>query len=571
MKLTFRYHSFAPCTTTPVVLDTAISRTPIRRVVRLVSCAMCLVVTLVAIFVLPAAEAADTQDPVICDVLLKGGLIVDGSGDEGYVGDVALADDTIVAVGKFKTGHAGRVIDCVDLVIAPGFIDLHSHSDRTITNSATRANVNYTTQGCTTVVTGNCGSGPIDVAEYLQRVDQAGTGTNVLHLLPQGALRKAVFGEQPREATAEELAKMKDLADKAMRDGAWGMSTGLIYVPSSYAKTEELIEIAKVIAKHGGIYASHIRGEGVELMDSIREAIQIGREAGLPVHISHFKASGSNVWGTLRIAADLIEKARQSGQRVTADQYPYTASSTSIEATLIPTWARAGGKDELRRRLRDDGEAEKIREFMEKKLKVGDRIVISSYSPKPDYIGREIREIARGANRDVADLVVEMELNGSARCVNFNMGEQDVRFAMKLPWVATASDGSAMIPSANRPHPRNFGTFTRKLSHYVREERVISLPHAIRSASGLPADILGLTDRGYLRPGNFADVVVFDPDTVRDRATFDNPFQYSQGVRWVFVNGTPTVHNGTPTGALAGRAIRKGRREDVTGGGKGER
>lgn len=320
-----------------------------------------------------------------------------------------------------------------------------------------------------------------------------------------------------------------------------------------------MVEIAKVIARHGGIYASHIRGEGVELLDSIAEAMRIGREAQLPVHISHFKASGSDVWGTLRLAADLIEKSRQSGQTVTADQYPYIASSTSIEATLIPTWASAGGKNELRRRLRDKRDAAKIRKTIQKRLKLGDRIVISRYAPRPEYVGRQLREIARAENRDVVDLVVEMERSGSARCVKFNMSEEDVRLGMKLTWVATASDGLAMVPSADRPHPRSFGTFTRKLGHYARDEQVVSLAHAIRSASGLPAEILGLTDRGYLRPGCFADVVVFDPRAVQDRATFDNPFQYSHGVRWVFVNGTPALHDGTPTGALAGRAVRKGR------------
>jgi N-acyl-D-aspartate/D-glutamate deacylase len=342
-----------------------------------------------------------------------------------------------------------------------------------------------------------------------------------------------------------------------MEEGAWGMSSGLIYVPSSYARTDELVEIASIVAQHGGFYASHIRGEGTDLLDAVTEAIAIGREAKLPVHISHFKASGSNVWGTLHVAAELIEKARQAGQVVTADQYPYIASSTSLEATLIPTWARAGGKEALQKRLRDKEDGARIREAIAERLKLGDRIMISTFPPRPEYVGRELREIARDEDRDVVDLVVEMELAGSPRCVKFGMSEEDVRYAMQLPWVATASDGSAMIPSADKPHPRSFGTFTRKLGVYVRDEKVITLAHAVRSGSGLPADILGLADRGYLRAGWAADVVVFDPEGVRDRATFEDPFQYSEGVRWVFVNGVPAVHDGSPTGALAGRALRR--------------
>lgn len=506
------------------------------------------------------ATDSERPKPVVCDVLLQGGLIVDGTGEAGVVGDVAIAGDKVVAVGKFTSERAGRTIDCRNLVIAPGFIDLHSHSDRSITKTATRSNINFVTQGCTTVVTGNCGSGPIDVAEYFRQVDSTGAGTNVIHLLPQGALRKAVMGAANRQPTDDELQRMKELADKAMDEGAYGMSTGLIYVPSSYADSAELTAIAKVVGQRGGIYASHIRGEGVELLDSVKEALEIGRGAEVPVHISHFKASGSNVWGTLRLAADLIEKARQQGQVVTADQYPYSASSTSIEATLIPTWAREGGKDELRRRLRDKTQLAKIRETIASRLKLGDRIVIASFSRRPEYVGQELRHIARGSERDVVDLVVEMELLGEAQCVKFGMGEEDVRYAMQLPWVATASDGYAQIPSAEKPHPRSFGTFPRKLGHYTRDEKVITLAHAVRSASGLPADILNLDGRGYLRAGYVADIVVFDPASIADRANYDDPFQYSEGVRWVFVNGTAAVHNGTPTGALAGIALK--RRDD---------
>ena len=507
--------------------------------------------------VLAGMAVAVAQEPVDCDLLLKNGLILDGSGGEGVIGSVAIAGDRIVAVGEFAVGRAGQTIDCDGLVIAPGFIDLHSHSDRSIVSPKTRANVNYVTQGCTTVVTGNCGSGPIDVAEYFEKVDLAGTGTNVIHLLPQGSLREEVLGRSRRAPNDEELARMQKLAETAMQEGAWGMSTGLIYVPSSYATTDELVEIARIVGVHGGIYASHIRGEGSGLLASVAEAIQIGRDAELPVHISHFKASGSPNWGTLRAAAALVEEARSKDQTVTADQYPYVASSTSLEATLIPTWAREGGRDALRKRLRTEPDRTRIREAIAEALAPGDRILISAHSPRPEIVGRELREFAAENGQDVVDLVVEMELEGAPRSVKFSMSDEDVRFAMALPWVATASDGSASLVSANRPHPRSYGTFTRKIGHYARDEQAISMTHAVRSASGLPADILKLTDRGYVRAGQFADVVVFDPATIRDRATFESPYRYSEGVRWVFVNGVPALADGTPTGALAGKALRR--------------
>lgn len=294
--------------------------------------------------------------PVDADILLRGGTLHRGDGQPAGVGDVAIAKDRIVAVGEFEIGAVGATIDCRGLVVSPGFIDLHNHSDRQVVSRDTRAVVNYLTQGCTTIVTGNCGSGPIDVSEYYEKMDASGVGLNVAHLLPQGALRRAVIGSDERKASPDELARMKGLTERAMRAGAWGMSTGLIYVPSSYADTAELVDLCRVVGQHGGIYASHIRNENVKLLEAVGEALEIGRRAGLPVHISHFKSSGKNSWGLVREAAKLIEKERRSGARITADQYPYTASSTSLDATLIPSWARAGGRRQLLARLEDGGD-----------------------------------------------------------------------------------------------------------------------------------------------------------------------------------------------------------------------
>ncbi|MBL9093752.1 MAG: D-aminoacylase [Planctomycetaceae bacterium] len=495
--------------------------------------------------------------PPIVDVVFRGATIYDGAGGQGFTGDVGLRSGRIVFVGELPAdAKIAQTIDCRGLAIAPGFIDLHNHSDSPIVTAATRANVNYLTQGCTTIVTGNCGFGPVDVAAYLARIDEKGAGTNVAHLLPHGDLRDAALGKAGREPTSVELTKMRELADKAMRDGAWGMSTGLIYVPGTYAKTEEIVEIAKVVGRHGGIYASHIRNEGTQLLAAVEEALKIGRDAELPVHVSHFKASGRNAWGTLHVAAEMIEKERAAGRLVTADQYPYTASSTSLEATLLPAWSREGGRRELEKRLRDPATRAKIRAAVEKELAGKVRLQIAGYGPRRDFVGKSVEEIAAQEKREPVEMVLEMEANGGARVVNFGMNEDDVRQAMRLPWVATASDGSAKVPDADQPHPRSFGTFTRKLGVYALKEQVVPLEQAVRSSSGLPADILGLADRGYLKPGQAADVVIFDPKQIADRATYDKPYEYSVGVRYVYVNGVPAVYEGVPTGALAGRALR---------------
>jgi len=520
----------------------------------------CYVVSaLVALFGGAPSEAADS---VTADILLKGGTIFDGSGNEGIVGDVAISGDRIVGVGTFPLKGAKWEIDCRGLVIAPGFIDLHTHCDGPLVRPATRANVNYLMQGCTTVVTGNCGSGPVDVAEFYDKIDAAGAGTNVVHLLPQGSVRSRVMGTAERKATVDELAEMKRLAEQGMKDGAWGMSTGLIYVPSSYADTNELVEIARVVAAHGGIHASHIRNENTEVLEAVNEVIEIGRRAALPTHISHFKSSGRDAWGLVRRAAEAIEMARQSGQIITADQYPYIASSTSLDAMLIPTWARAGGRKALIARFDDPNTAERLKAAMAvslKKREGGRAMRIASYSARRDWVGKNLAEIAQSEGKDPLDLAIQISRNGGASIVNFSMSEQDVRHIMQIPWVATGSDGRSYVPSADRPHPRSYGTFSRKVGYYAIGEKVLPLAQAIRSATGLPAEILGITDRGYLKVGTYADVTVFDPDAFIDKATFDAPHQYSQGVECVFVNGRPSVFAGIPTGALAGRALRHGR------------
>jgi N-acyl-D-amino-acid deacylase len=506
------------------------------------------------------AVANEPPATIDCDLLLRQGLVCDGSLAEPKVGDVALLKGKIVAVGEFKTGRVGREIDCTGLVIAPGFIDLHTHSDDSIVDPSTRANINYLLQGCTTIVTGNCGSGPTNVAAFYKKIEAGGAGANVLHLIPHGSIREIVLRRDNRLATPEELTRLRELVRQGMKDGAWGLSTGLIYVPSSYSDTAELTALAEVVGEFGGLYASHIRGENTVLLKAVAEAIEIGEKAHTPVHISHFKASGRDAWGLIREAAKLVETARTAGRRVTADQYPYVASSTSLEATLIPTWARAGGSDALIARIDHPEEGRRLREEILDSLSRADggaAVRIARYSPHPDWIGLNLVQIAEKESRMPLDIVLEITRNGGAAIVNFSMSEDDVRYAMTLPWVATASDGRGYLPGADKPHPRSYGTFSRKIGYYAIREQAVPLGQAIYSSSGLPAEILGLTDRGMLRPNFAADVVVFDPKTFIDTATFDEPHQYSTGLRHAFINGVPTISHGIPTGALAGVVLRK--------------
>ncbi|MBT6724992.1 MAG: amidohydrolase family protein [Planctomycetaceae bacterium] len=492
------------------------------------------------------------------DVLLTNATIYDGISTSPTTGDVAIRTNTIVAVGKMLPHAATLKIDCSGKVICPGFIDLHNHSDRQIVVEATRANVNYLLQGCTTVVTGNCGSGPVNVAKYYEQINNAGAGTNIAHLLPQGGLRLAVMGSERREPTENELDEMLELAEKAMQDGAWGMSTGLIYVPSSYADTEELVAIAKVVSEHGGIYASHIRGEGSVLLDSVQEAMDIGNQAGLPVHISHFKSSGQNNWGLVRVAIKVIETARQQGQIVTADQYPYRASSTSLSATLIPTWARAGGRQAMLKRLDSEEDGERIRQSIRDGLKRrdGGATIKIARCFKQEWVGQSVAEIANATHLSGLEVVEKIERNGGAAVVSFSMSPEDIRHVMTVPWVATASDGRAYLPGADKPHPRSYGTFPRKIHQFAQTEKVISIGHAIRSSTSLPAKILGMKDRGIIKPGLIADIAVFNPGKLKDKATFDDPHQYCEGIEYVFIGGQLSVYRGKVTGGLHGRALR---------------
>ncbi|MCI0456850.1 MAG: D-aminoacylase [Gemmataceae bacterium] len=509
--------------------------------------------------VLAVFPALAGERPVQADVVIRGATIYDGSGGPPQVGDLAIRSDRIVAIGKFTVAGRPRIIDGEGLIVSPGFIDLHTHSDTPLTLSATSANLNYLTQGVTTAVTGNCGFGPPDVASYFARMEKGGIGTNVIHQVPHNAVRDRVMGNENRDPTPKELARMEELVEQGMKDGAWGLATGLIYNPGTYSKTDELVALAKVAAKFGGLYASHIRDEGTGVLAAIEEILEIARRAGIRIHISHIKVSGRRAWGKAAEIIARIRRQRKQGVQVTADQYPYIASSTSLAATVIPPRFREGKPRELLDRLEDPDQGPKLRKAIQERIDArqgGKDLRIAAYKPRPEWQGKALAAIAAEEKKSALDIVLEITRKGGAGVVNFGMNEDEVRLFMKEPWVATASDGSSQVPAGTVPHPRSYGCFPRKIGYYALEEKTITLAQALRSASGLPADILQLPERGYLKVGHYADVVVFDPRTFRDRATFDQPHQYATGVRYLFVNGRLAIEEGRFTGTLSGRVLR---------------
>ncbi|MGE3805358.1 MAG: amidohydrolase family protein [Gemmataceae bacterium] len=506
------------------------------------------------IVMLSLSVGADVE----ADYVLRGAQVFDGKNEQLVKADVAIKGDRIVAVGEFKTAGQPRVLDVTGMVVAPGFIDLHTHSDFTITDRSARGSVNFLMQGVTTVVTGNCGLGRPDVGTYYKQVEEGGTGTNMLHLIPQGSVRKEIMGVASRAPTAEELESMRRLVERGMREGAWGLSTGLSYLPGSFSSTEELIVLARAAGAQGGIYVSHIRNQGSQLHDAINEALEIGKQAGVPVHLSHLKIAGAQSRGTAAAALRLIDEARRQGREVTADQYPYHASSTSLIAMVIPPIMRSQG--DFEERLANPDELPRIRAAIARRVETRDgpeRLVVATFAHRRDWQGKSLAELVKQEKKSATDLALYMLQHGGAKMISFSMGEEDVRQIMQASYVATASDGRARdIGTKDLFHPRDFGTFPRKIGTYAIEKKVMPLGQALRSATGLPADVIQLPGRGYLRAGYFADIVVFDPKTFRDKATFDEPRRHANGVSFLFVNGKLAVNRGEATGSLAGRVLR---------------
>ncbi len=505
--------------------------------------------------------ALSAQNPA-CDILIRNGKIIDGTGNSWFYGDIAIKDGRIVQVGRSLGVNATRIIDAKGLIVSPGFIDVHTHLEGD--EARDPAATSFILDGVTTCITGNCGSSHTNIGKYLGWVDSMKLSINVASLVGHNDVRKAVMGRANRDASPEELKQMEMIVDKAMQDGAVGLSTGLIYIPGTYTKTPEIVQLAKVSARYKGLYASHMRDEGDSVTQAIEEALTIGREAGLPVQISHFKLSGQQTWGRSKQTVPMIEAARKEGIDVTIDQYPYTASSTSI-STLLPDEILADGQDSIRARL----QRHEIRKYViksllarlkKRKLKHFSYAVVAYYAPDTSYNGKSIEQINRMKGRKhkakfEAETVIDLMMTGGASAIFHGMGEEDVKRIMRYPYNMFASDASIRILNAGMPHPRGYGTNARVLGKYVREEKVISLEEAIRRMTSLPALKFQLKERGLLREGYAADIVIFDENEVKDMSTFEKPHAYSKGFQYVLVNGVITVDNGTHTGQRAGKAI----------------
>ncbi|UCH58147.1 MAG: D-aminoacylase [Candidatus Bathyarchaeota archaeon] len=542
---------------------------------------------------------------LVYDLIIRDGRIIDGAGNPWYKGNVAVSRGRIEAIGKLDGAEAKMIIDARGLVVAPGFIDAHSHSDSS--TLIYRQMESTVMQGITTVVAGQCGSSiapvnpdlveemekrwadwlPPEIEfkitwttfdEYLNEGEKDGLGANIAHLVGHGAVRIASMGYEAREPTQSELEHMRELVREAMEAGAYGLSSGLIYPPGIFAETNELIELAKVAAKYGGVYDSHIRDEGLNLLRSVEEAITIGEKAGLPVQISHHKASNKEVWGKSADTLAMIDEARNRGVDVTVDQYPYRAGATSL-VTLLPPWAHDGGREKLLERLNDPELREKIKSDIEEGIPgwenfAGDlgweKIYVTSVKTdenKP-VEGKNLAEIneMRG-DPDVFTSLFNLllEEDGAAGMVIFSMDEGDIRRIMSSPYHMVGTDAGSTAPTGfmrrGKPHPRHYGTYPKILGRYVREEGVLSIEQAVRKMTSMPAQRFGILDRGVLRPGMWADITIFNPDTVIDRATYQDPHQFPEGIEYVIVNGQITVDSGKYTQALAGRILRKRRQK----------
>jgi N-acyl-D-amino-acid deacylase len=497
-----------------------------------------------------------------CDVLIRNGKIIDGAGNSWFYGDVAIKNGKIIGVGKLSGYSAAKTIDAQKMIVAPGFIDVHGHIEGGIFDRPTADNYIY--DGVTTVVTGNCGGSSDNLERFFHRIDSLHPSINVASLIGHNTVRAAVMNRDNRAPTAEEQQKMEALVERAMKNGAVGLSTGLIYIPGTFAKTEEVVGLAKAAVKYNGIYASHIRNEESKAADAINEAINIGKQANIPVQISHFKIGGRANWGKSNMTLGLIEQARHEGWDVTIDQYPYTASSTNLGVRL-PDWVFGGGTDSAKLRLHDPATRAQIKKEMLAqqaiyKYKNYSYAVVANYPADTTMNGKSITEINKLMGRKSkpayeAETIMDMVEKGGAQMVYHSMNEDDVRYIMKYPFCMAGADAGVPVPGKGMPHPRGYGTNARILGRYVRDQKVITLEEAIRRMTSLAAQKFQLKDRGQIREGMMADIVVFDDKEVNDKATFENPHQYSTGFKFVLVNGQVVIDNGSHTGTRSGQAL----------------
>jgi len=486
------------------------------------------------------------------DLIIRGGSLIDGSGSPAKKADIGITSDRIVFIGSSAGRKAKREIDATGLVVTPGFIDPHTHTAGDLSDPKRSRNDAYLMQGVSTVATGNDGDSPKEIGTTLAKWTRQGIGTNAALFIGQGTVRGEVMGMSDAKPTADQLSRMETLVGTAMNEGAIGISTGLYYAPGSYSSTEEVIELTKIAAQHDGIYDTHMRDESsytIGLLGSVRETIRIGQEAHIPVMISHIKALGADVWGKSSDVITLIDNARKAGVNVTASEYPYTASGTSVTAALVPRWAEADGA--LLKNLNDSSLHPRLVSEINQNLarRGGADSLLMTSSRDKTIVGKTLATIAHERNESPVDAAIEIVKAEGSAVASFNMKESDIETFMRQPWVMTCSDGS-------EGHPRKYGTYPRKLRQYVYEKHVIPLEFAIRSSTSLPAETLGLKDRGLLKAGYFADVLVFDPKTINERATYQSPQVLATGVRYLTVNGRLAIDNGALTQTLAGRALK---------------
>lgn len=502
------------------------------------------------------------------DILITGGRVLDGTGNPWFVADVGIRGDTIAAIGRLSGAEARLRLDATGQVVAPGFVDTHSHGRGNVFGGGilmVPAAENLIRQGVTTIIEGPDGGSPIPLGPFLDQVKAAKVTVNFGSLAGHGSIRERVMGRVNRHATDAELARMKELARQAMVDGAMGLSTGLFYVPGNFAPTEEVIALAKIVAPMGGLHTSHMRDEAGGVLDSVRETIRIGEEGGLPTQVTHHKISGKPYWGKSVETLRLVDEARARGVDVTIDQYPYTASSTGT-AALFPQWSLEGGQKSLVERLGAPDTRRRIAESIARSI-VDNRgggdpknVVIANCEHDRSLAGKNLAELtaARGVPvtpETAAETAMAIQAKGGCSAIYHAMSEDDLERILRYPFTMVASDGGIPVFGEGVPHPRNYGTFARILGRYVRERNVITLEDAVRKMSSFPAARFRLHDRGLLREGLKADVVVFNPDTVVDKAEFGKPHQYATGVKHVVVNGKAVLRDGAMTAERPGRVL----------------
>jgi N-acyl-D-amino-acid deacylase len=517
---------------------------------------------------IPSAAQVTNPPQADFDLVILGGRILDGTGNPWFEGDVGISNGKIVEIGKIDPSRGREKIDAKGLIVAPGFIDVHTHLEGAIEQVPDAENLIM--MGVTTAVTGNCGSSALNLAEWFDSIRKNGTGVNIASLVGHNTVRRAAMaGDFNRPPSSDELGRMRALVDQAMKAGAVGFSSGLEYLPGAYATTKELAELAKVSARYGGLYATHMRDEGETVEKSVNESIAIGEQADCPVQISHLKISSKKRWGAANAIIKLVEAARDRGVQVTADQYMYPASSTDIGILFYP-WVFEGGAAKVDERLRDPTTRDQVRKDVVNKARAQgfndlSFAYVASYDPEQTYNGKNIADITRLVKNKTdiesqAEMAIEMLQAGGARLVLRKMSEPDVEMILKQPFTMIASDAGVMGQGGSSvPHPRNFGNNARTLGYYVREKKLLTLPEAIRRMTSLPAQTFKLWDRGLVRPGMAADLVLFDEKRVADLATFEQPKRHPMGIDYVIVNGKVAVQKSVSTQPRAGQILLKGK------------